>query len=129
MFLGIVMPFKDRSQTKRELFNQTCVVLMLYHCITFTNLVPDPLARYKMGYSMVVVTFFNIVVNMSRIAYSSIRDSLKKLRKSLLIRKHRKLTEKLANVMKKVEEEQERLCVEDFTEVEKSRPRQINFAL
>jgi hypothetical protein len=46
-----------------EFFNEANIMLCVYHCFLFTDFVPDPEARYIMGYSMIASTVFNFFVN------------------------------------------------------------------
>lgn len=46
-----------------EFFNEATIILCVYHCFIFTDFVADPEVRYLMGYSMIVCTCFNFIVN------------------------------------------------------------------
>jgi hypothetical protein len=42
-----------------------------YHLFVFTQYVDDPVLQYKVGWSMIGVTAFNIVVNMAVMGHAS----------------------------------------------------------
>ena len=42
-----------------------------YHLFVFTEYVDDPIMQYKVGWSIIGVTAFNIIVNMSVMLYAS----------------------------------------------------------
>ena len=63
ILLGLVEPLSSRHQNRVEIFNNFMILVMSYCLISFTDYAPDPEARYTMGYGLVVLTIFNIVVN------------------------------------------------------------------
>jgi len=44
-----------------------------YHLFLFTDFVPDPVLQYKLGWSIIVVTIINIILNMGVMIGVSIR--------------------------------------------------------
>ncbi len=47
-----------------EYFNEAVILCCIYHYYLFTDFVPDPAARYTIGYSLVGFTLLGIVVNL-----------------------------------------------------------------
>ena len=61
---GIVEPMKELSKNKMQLFNEVCVVLISYHLIPLTDFMADLEIRNNLvGKSLIVVTLFNLAVN------------------------------------------------------------------
>jgi len=46
-----------------EIFNECCLSLGGYHLFAFTDFVEDPEIQYQVGWSIIVVTVINILVN------------------------------------------------------------------
>ena len=46
-----------------EIFNEIVIIILIYHCLCFTDYLPDVFARYNVGYSCCVVLLINILVN------------------------------------------------------------------
>ena len=67
-------PFIDPLLNRLEIFNELCILVESYHLIAFTPFVDDPAVQYNVGWSMIVVTIFNIVINMSVIAWASFKN-------------------------------------------------------
>jgi hypothetical protein len=63
-----------------ELFNETCVILINYHLICFTDFVLDLEKRDQVGYSLIAVTLFNIAVNLSLISYQNMVRLCRKIK-------------------------------------------------
>ncbi len=47
-----------------EIFNEFCILAAAYHLLLFTDFIESPEFQYKIGWSIVGITTFNIVVNM-----------------------------------------------------------------
>ena len=60
---------KDR---RLEFFNEFIILCCSYHYYLFTDFVPDPDARYTMGYSLIVVTIICLTVNLSFMVHGTI---------------------------------------------------------
>ena len=41
-----------------EYFNDSSIILCVYHCFLFTDFVDDPIARYQIGYSFIATVLF-----------------------------------------------------------------------
>jgi hypothetical protein len=80
MTVGLMSPYSDRSANQIELFNETCVILINYHLICFTDFVLDLEKKDQVGYSLIAVTIFYIVVNLSLISFQNIVTLCRKIK-------------------------------------------------
>ena len=46
-----------------EYWNESSIMLCVYHCFLFTDFVDDPIARYQIGYSFIATVLLNLAVN------------------------------------------------------------------
>ncbi len=61
---GIVKPMSDLSKNRMQLFNEVFVVIISYHLIPLTEFMTDLEIRNNIvGRSLIVVTLFNLAVN------------------------------------------------------------------
>ena len=61
---GIVEPMKEVSKNRMQLFNEVFVVMISYHLIPLTDFMADLDVRNNLvGKSLIVVTLFNLTVN------------------------------------------------------------------
>jgi hypothetical protein len=67
----LARPFENPTLNRLEIFNELCIIGAAYHLFVFTQFVDDPKLQYNVGWSMIGVTTFNIVVNMAIMAYAS----------------------------------------------------------
>jgi hypothetical protein len=63
-----------------ELFNEFCILLACYHGLLFTDMVPDVQTQYIIGWSLIGVTAFNIVVNVGMMIMESGRLLIRALK-------------------------------------------------
>ena len=47
-----------------EIFNELCILAASYHLLLFTDYISDPTMQQNVGWSIIGVTTFNIIVNM-----------------------------------------------------------------
>lgn len=59
---------------KIELFNDTCLILLVYHVMHFTDVIADPQMRYDIGTSCIILTILTIVVNLALIIQAGLCD-------------------------------------------------------
>lgn len=64
MYNVLVKPFENPSLNRLEVFNETCIIAAAYHLFAYTDFLPSPDMQYKVGWSMIAITVFNIGVNM-----------------------------------------------------------------
>ena len=67
----LVKPFENPILNRLEVFNEVCIMAASYHLFVFTEYVDDPIMQYKVGWSIIGVTAFNIMVNMGVMLYAS----------------------------------------------------------
>lgn len=72
IYVGFIKPFKIPFMNKLELFNEVTILVITYHLLLFTNFNPDPITQYYVGYSIMGVTLFNILGNISIILIQGI---------------------------------------------------------
>ena len=63
-----------------ELYNEFSELILIYHLICFTDFVPNIDTRDVVGSSMVYSTGINLLVNLFVIFYSSLSNTLRKLK-------------------------------------------------
>lgn len=91
--LGYSTPFKLKSQSRMEYFNETMILVCVYHYFLFTAFVDDPETRYLIGFSLIACACFNVVVNMISMIASAILTlvwSFKKARYTRRFKAHEK---------------------------------------
>jgi hypothetical protein len=71
LYNKLARPFENPLLNKLEIFNELCIMGAAYHLFVFTQYVDDPKLQYNVGWSMIGVTTFNIVVNMVIMAHAS----------------------------------------------------------
>jgi hypothetical protein len=57
-------PFEKQLINYLEIFNELCILAVAYHLLLFTDFVSDLDIQYNAGWSIVLLTALNIVVNM-----------------------------------------------------------------
>lgn len=68
------------------MFNETCIMLISYHCLFFTGIFDDGNFNYTLGYSCVFIAGINIAVNVINILIEFIRKIVAWFRKQWSIR-------------------------------------------
>jgi energy-converting hydrogenase Eha subunit B len=63
VYLILVRPFNTSLLNSMEIFNEGCLLLASLHVYLFTEFSPDPGFRYRVGWSLVVLTLVNLLVN------------------------------------------------------------------
>lgn len=82
MYIISVKPFKEPRLNKLEIFNELTVLLCAYHIPLFSDFVPDPDIRYIAGWSIILITCSNLMINIGIVTYLSLSDIKKKLKRS-----------------------------------------------
>jgi hypothetical protein len=82
IYLISVRPFEDSMLNKLEIFNEHCVLGSVYHMYAYTEYVPEVETQYKVGYSMIALTVFNIAANIMVVVICTIIHVIKKVRRS-----------------------------------------------
>lgn len=60
-----VQPFAERSKYHLEMLNEVTVILIAYHLVCFSPLVPDINAQKICGWTMTLILVANLVINIS----------------------------------------------------------------
>lgn len=63
VYLIHVRPFSTSFLNSMEIFNEACLLLASLHVYLFTDYLPGPALRYRVGWSLVVLTLANLLVN------------------------------------------------------------------
>jgi hypothetical protein len=94
IYVGWSRPLKDKQVNTLLVFGEVIVLLTNYHLLCFTDWAPDPFGRHIMGYSLIGVTLFGIVVYLVAIEYNPFLLAIYKSRlyygRFKKIRKHKK---------------------------------------
>jgi hypothetical protein len=70
--VGYVNPYDNLVSNRMDLFNETLILITNYHLFMFTDFLSDLEMRGKVGQSLVVVTIFNVAVNLSVVSLQSL---------------------------------------------------------
>jgi len=80
ILVGWVESLEGASRRKVEFINEIIIMMVLYCMICFSPFVPDPIARYKMGFFCCFIVTLHLVVNLGIIGSGSFRQLLFKYR-------------------------------------------------
>ena len=69
-----IKPFETRLLNTMEIINESSILVAAYHLFAFTHFVEDPEMQYKVGYSIIAVTIFNVLVNMIVMIAASFKE-------------------------------------------------------
>ncbi len=72
MILGYVPPFKKNIANHLEIMNEVLLLLTNYHLMMFTDFLSDSMIKEDVGMSLVVVTIFGVVLNLSIIIIETV---------------------------------------------------------
>ena len=61
--IGHANPMKSLTSNRMELFNEFCILIVNYHLMCFTDLVPDVDTREIVGKSLEFTMYINVGVN------------------------------------------------------------------
>lgn len=56
IMVGLAKPLPTPFENKLELYNNFSILVVSYCLLCFTEFVPDPMARYNIGYAMILLT-------------------------------------------------------------------------
>ena len=76
-------PLAENSLNRIEAFNEATILLLTYFLFCFTDLVPEAVTRYELGFVYIATNFVHLVVHiviMLRSSFVKIRQSCRKLR-------------------------------------------------
>ena len=69
VYIVWIKPFEETFMNNLEIFNEICILIVSLHLYLFTFFVPDPTIQYSVGWSIVIFTILNILVNMMVIIF------------------------------------------------------------
>jgi hypothetical protein len=87
IYIGSIKPFDQALMNYTELFNEICYIAIIYHLFLFTDFMPDANQQYNAGWSIIMITLLNILVNMSIIqvlAIIKIKSLIAKLKQFII---------------------------------------------
>jgi hypothetical protein len=64
IYIGTVKPFEEKLSNYMEMFNEITIMAITYHLFLLTDFMPDTKSQYDVGYSLIMITCLNILVNM-----------------------------------------------------------------
>ena len=81
LFLGIyvaaIRPYKMRQQNNREIFNEYFIFNASLSMTVFTNWVPEVENQEFIGFILIGITIFVIVINLGIIIFQSLKSLVK----------------------------------------------------
>ena len=64
IYLGLVMPWEERHKNYLEIINEYILLILMYHCILFTEFFADYEIRYNyIGVSFLIFVIISILMN------------------------------------------------------------------
>jgi len=73
-----VRPFIDDSDDILDIFNESCIMILCYFSVTYTQFVPDNKTKYDIGWIAVAVFALNLGCNLTYIIYKTVTALRKK---------------------------------------------------
>ena len=92
IYVGWYQPFDTRAQNRIELTNSFLLQIFAYNLLLLANLLPNPEAEFKLGWSIITVIGLIFVINMGYMMSLSLRAFF---RKAYLFYKKRKEQQRL----------------------------------
>ena len=89
--MGMGEPFLERSKARKEMINEGVILSSIYFVMCFSDLVTDFFAQTVVGYAFCALLAVHIVINILIIMFSSVVTNIKKFRRWLFIRKHKRI--------------------------------------
>jgi hypothetical protein len=81
IWYGLARPHKLKADRKLEIYNETSMMLLFYHSLTFSDFVLEPETKYGLGFTFITVFGLIIAVNLFlsfRVSYNSAVIKMKK---------------------------------------------------
>mmetsp|Transcript_14758 Transcript_14758/g.10662 ORF Transcript_14758/g.10662 Transcript_14758/m.10662 type:complete len:89 (+) Transcript_14758:654-920(+) len=80
MYVMGIAPFTEQLLNYLEYFNEFTVLVISYFLIFFTDFAEDKEMEYRLGWIVIVLTLFNILVNLIIIMKMTIKNLFIKVR-------------------------------------------------
>ena len=90
LILEYVKPFKEKSARINEIFNEVVMMLLLYTFICYSNWGPDSGSKFKIGFISCGLVSLHLLINISKMFITTIKNVFKKCRMNNYNKKHRK---------------------------------------
>ena len=88
--IGLIQPFEDKSRNNKEMINEVVILFSIYFVMCFSDLVSADSAMTTVGYAFCLMLACHIVINISIIIVSSVKDAIMKFKKWRFLREHLK---------------------------------------
>ncbi len=82
MYLISVKPFKEPRLNKMEIFNEITVLACAWHFPLFSDFIIDVNIRYMAGWSIIMISCINLIINIGIVTYLSLSDFKRRISKS-----------------------------------------------
>ena len=70
--IGYARARKTKSETMLDIFNELKLILIMYHVMLFTPLVPDSETKYQIGYSCCGALVVGVIINLLKMIFDPI---------------------------------------------------------
>ena len=90
VYLLALWPLEKNRDNKLEVYNEITILLLLYHLMCFSDMVPEHQIRYSIGYSYIVCACTDICLHLVLILRENIRNVRLKIKKKIYERKRAK---------------------------------------
>ena len=77
---GAIHIYDVRSEKTKIIINELVLMVMMYHILTFTDWVPNPETRYKIGYSLIGCLACGLLYNMQGLIIQTYRTVVESIR-------------------------------------------------
>lgn len=91
IYLGNFLPFTSKELNVLELFNEITILVVGYHLLTFSPLVPEAEVRYKMGFVCSGVVLLNVAVNLTMLVKTRIASICLKIKQRAILKRQKVL--------------------------------------
>ena len=86
MYLVHTKPFVDNFTSTQEILNEVTIMFVSYHCICFTDFVPDAETKVKVGASLTVVVGMNICFGLGHIFWMLSQEFKLYVKRKMMLR-------------------------------------------
>ena len=107
--IGMVEPYPTPIENKLEVYNNYSILWLSYCLFCYTDYVPDPQARYTIGFLMIFLTGQNLIVNLYVIAQEPLHKIKLKLKRAWILRLYKINQRVKQREAEKIEREKQRI--------------------
>jgi hypothetical protein len=87
--LGYGYPFERRSEWRSEMWNETFILVSIYFTMFFSAYISNVDVLNGIGYCFCGLLFSHLIINITIIAVSTIRQKIKEFRHWMIIRREK----------------------------------------